>query len=46
MRIDIVGNKVASLRKKNKLTQKQIADFLNVDQSYISKCESNEEVLH
>ncbi|HAT4272735.1 helix-turn-helix domain-containing protein [Clostridium perfringens] len=42
MRIDIVGNKVASLRKKNKLTQKQIADFLNVDQSYISKCESNE----
>ena len=31
------------LRNKNGLTQSQIAEFLGVDESYISKCEKNEE---
>ena len=30
------------LRNKNGLTQSQIAEFLGVDESYISKCEKNE----
>lgn len=40
--MEIVGKKVAELRIRNEFKQSQIADFLNVDQSYISKCEKNE----
>ncbi|MFR9290874.1 MAG: helix-turn-helix domain-containing protein [Clostridium paraputrificum] len=40
--LEIVGKRVADLRTKNKFKQSQIAEFLNVDQSYISKCEKNE----
>ena len=32
-----IGLKIKKLREEAKLTQKQIADFLNVDQSLISK---------
>ncbi len=39
---DLVGNKFKNLRKQNGLTQGQLAQYLNVDQSYISKCEKKE----
>lgn len=42
MNLDVIGNKFCELRKKNGFTQKQVAEFLGVDQSYISKCEQNE----
>lgn len=37
-----IAKKFSELRKQNGLTQLQIANFLGVDQSYISKCEKNE----
>jgi transcriptional regulator with XRE-family HTH domain len=37
-----VGSKVKRLREKSGLSQIQIAKFLGVDQSYISKCEKDE----
>jgi transcriptional regulator with XRE-family HTH domain len=36
------GMKFKALREKCGLTQRQLAEYLNVDQSYISKCEKNE----
>lgn len=45
MKREIISKKVADLRKQNDFTQKQIAEFLNVDQSYISKYEKNERNL-
>jgi transcriptional regulator with XRE-family HTH domain len=39
---DNIGNKIKALRESSQLTQKQIADFLGVDQGYISKCEKGE----
>jgi transcriptional regulator with XRE-family HTH domain len=38
----VIGNKVKMLREKSALNQTQIAKFLGVDQSYISKCEKGE----
>ncbi len=38
----LVGQKVKELREKAGLNQKQIAQFLEVDQSNISKCEKGE----
>jgi transcriptional regulator with XRE-family HTH domain len=38
----VVGNKFKALREKYGFTQGQLAEYLNVDQSYISKCEKNE----
>ena len=38
----LIGKRFCELRKKSGLTQSQIAHFLDVDQSYISKCEKNE----
>jgi transcriptional regulator with XRE-family HTH domain len=37
-----IGNKVKALREKAGLNQMQIAQFLGVDQSTISKCEKGE----
>jgi transcriptional regulator with XRE-family HTH domain len=37
-----IGQKVKELREKAGLSQKQIAQFLDVDQSMISKCEKGE----
>ncbi len=39
---DSVGQKVKALRENAKLSQMQIALFLEVDQSTISKCEKGE----
>lgn len=37
-----IGQKVKALREKASLNQEQIAQFLGVDQSNISKCEKGE----
>ncbi|MDI6706800.1 MAG: helix-turn-helix transcriptional regulator, partial [Bacillota bacterium] len=39
---DLVGKKFKVLREQCRFTQEQLAQYLNVDQSYISKCEKNE----
>ncbi len=39
---ELVGKRFKELREQSGLTQGQIAEYLNVDQSYISKCEKNE----
>ena len=39
------GESFKTLRESNKITQSQMAKFLNVDQSYISKFETNERQL-
>lgn len=40
--LSIVGARIKQLREKADLTQKQIADYLSVDQSLISKFEKGE----
>ncbi len=42
LNFDLVGKRFNELRKKSGLTQSQIAEYLEVDQSYISKCEKSE----
>jgi transcriptional regulator with XRE-family HTH domain len=37
-----LGNRVKRLREASGVSQIQLAQFLNVDQSYISKCENDE----
>ena len=39
---ELVGEKAKKLREQYGLNQSQIAQYLNVDQSYISKCEKGE----
>jgi|SRR5665647_1731847 len=39
---NLVVERLVSLRKASGITQAQLAEFLNVDQSYISKCEKSE----
>lgn len=39
---DLVGKRFKELREQSGLTQEQIAAYLDVDQSYISKCEKKE----
>lgn len=40
-----IGSELRKFREKLGLNQKQIAEYLNVDQSYISKCEKDERQL-
>lgn len=40
--INSAGKKFKELRNRSGLTQNQVADYLEVDQSYISKCEKDE----
>ena len=40
-----IGFKIKQLREKSKLNQTQLAVFLDVDQSYVSKCEKGERQL-
>jgi transcriptional regulator with XRE-family HTH domain len=40
--IELAGKRFKELREENGLTQEQMAQYLNMDQSYISKCEKNE----
>ena len=42
---NLLGQKIKELRSKSNYTQQNIADFLGVDQSFISKVEKNERVL-
>lgn len=42
MTIILIGQKVKTIREKAGLNQSQIAQFLGVDQSNISKCEKGE----
>lgn len=39
---ELVGKKVKELRDQYDLNQSQLAEYLKVDQSYISKCEKGE----
>ncbi len=40
-----LGGRLKELRMKNSITQSQLADYLGVDQSYISKFESGQRQL-
>jgi len=42
---DLIGEKFKKIREDSGLTQAQIANYLNVDQSYISRYEKNERQL-
>jgi len=39
---ELVAKRFNELREKSGFTQSQVAKYLQVDQSYISKCEKNE----
>ncbi len=39
LNFDLVGKRFIELRKLRGFTQSQIAEYLQVDQRYISKCE-------
>ena len=40
--LNFIGERLIDLRKNSGITQEQLAAYLNVDQSYISKCEKSE----
>ncbi len=42
LNFDLAAKKFKDLREQRGFTQEQLAQYLNVDQSYISKCEKNE----
>ncbi|WIV12208.1 helix-turn-helix transcriptional regulator [Proteiniborus sp. MB09-C3] len=42
LNFDLVGKRFSELRNRSGFTQSMIAEYLDVDQSYISKCEKNE----
>ena len=42
LNFELIGKRFNELRNRSGLTQSQIAEYLDVDQSYISKCEKNE----
>lgn len=39
---ELIGKRFSELRNRSGFTQRQLAEYLDVDQSYISKCEKNE----
>jgi len=39
---EMIGKRFSVVREKSGFTQNQVAKYLQVDQSYISKCEKNE----
>lgn len=41
----MIGEKIKNLREESGLKQAQLAEYLNVDQSYISRLEKNERQL-
>ena len=41
LKSEMVGDRFYEMREKSGFTQNQIAAYLQVDQSYISKCEKN-----
>jgi len=42
LNFELIGERFSELRKRSGFTQTQLSEYLNVDQSYISKCEKNE----
>ena len=42
LNFELIGKRFNELREGSGFTQTQIAEYLGVDQSYISKCEKNE----
>ncbi len=44
--MNIVSSRMKRLREDNKYSQKEVADFLEMDQSYISKIEKGERNLN
>lgn len=42
LNFELIGKRFNELRNRSGLTQSQIAEYLDIDQSYISKCEKNE----
>lgn len=42
LNFELIGERFSQLRNRSGFTQKQLAEYLDVDQSYISKCEKNE----
>jgi len=42
LNFELIGERFSELRKKSGFTQTQLSEYLDVDQSYISKCEKNE----
>jgi len=44
-RTQIIGEKVLNLRSESGITQKLLAEYLEIDQSYVSKIESGERPL-
>lgn len=45
MDLKVVGNNIRTLRNERKFNQENIASFLGVDQTFISKVESGERAL-
>jgi len=43
--VNTIGTKLKSLREQSGLNQEQLADFLDVDQSFVSKYEKGERQL-
>lgn len=41
LKIELIGDFLRKLRKKKNLTQKQLAELMKIDKSYISKIENN-----
>lgn len=42
LNFELAGQRFSELRSKSGFTQNMVAEYLNVDQSYISKCEKGE----
>ena len=41
IRLDAIGELIKQTREKNKLTQSQLAEILEMDKTYVSKMENN-----